>query len=156
MIKINIFCIGKLKEKYFVDACNEYIKRLSKYANVNVIEIEDEKIQNNTPDKIKKIEGEKLLKKLKDNDYLVILDLNCEEYTSEQLANYFLSLEEKGIGNINFAIGGSLGFSDEVKKRANKRICFSKLTFPHQLIRIFLLEQIYRSFKINKNESYHH
>lgn len=156
MIKINIYCIGKLKEKYFVDACNEYIKRLSKYANVNVIEIEDEKIQNNTPDKIKKIEGEKLLKKLKDNDYLVILDLNCEEYTSEQLANYFLNLEEKGIGNINFAIGGSLGFSDEVKKRANKRICFSKLTFPHQLIRIFLLEQIYRSFKINKNESYHH
>ncbi len=155
MIKINIYCIGKLKEKYFGDACNEYIKRLSKYANVNVIELEDEKIQNNTPEKIKKIEGEKLLKKLKDNDYLVILDLNCEEYTSEELAKYFLNLEEKGIGTINFAIGGSLGFSDEVKKRANKRICFSKLTFPHQLIRIFLLEQIYRSFKINRNENYH-
>lgn len=156
MTKINIVCVGKIKEKYLVDAINEYLKRLSKYAKVNVIELEDEKIQNHTVTDIQNIESRKILSKIKDNDYLIILDLKGEEYNSEQLATYFQSLENKGIGNIFIAIGGSLGFNDEIRKRANKSICFSKLTFPHQLIRVFLLEQLYRCYKINRNENYHH
>ncbi len=156
MVKINIYCIGKIKEKYLTDAINEYLKRLSKYAKVEIIELEDEKIQFQETNKIKDLESNKILKKLKDKDYLTILDLKGEELTSEEFAEFFLKCEEKGISCINFAIGGSLGFNDEIKKRANKSICFSKLTFPHQLIRVFLLEQIFRSFKINRNETYHH
>lgn len=156
MTKINIYCIGKIKEKYLVDAINEYSKRLSKYIKLDIIELEDEKIQNKTEDTVKNLESNKILKKLKKDDYLLILDLNGEEVDSLTLASYFQNLENKGIGEINIAIGGSLGFSDEIKKRANKSICFSKLTFPHQLIRVFLLEQIYRSYKINRNENYHH
>ncbi len=156
MTKINIYCIGKIKEKYLNDAINEYSKRISKYAKLNIIELEDEKVQNNNPSNIKDIESRKILSKLKDNDYLIILDLKGEELSSESLASFFQTLEDRGIGNINIAIGGSLGFNEEIKKRANKSLCFSHLTFPHQLIRVFLLEQLYRCYKINRNESYHH
>ena len=149
MIKINIICVGKIKERYLLDAINEYLKRLSKYAKVNIIELEDEKVQNHTAIDIQNIESRKILAKIKDDDYLIILDLKGDEYDS-------VKLEDKGIGNIFIAIGGSLGFNDEIRKRANKSICFSKLTFPHQLIRVFLLEQLYRCYKINRNENYHH
>lgn len=156
MTKINIYCIGKIKEDYLNKAINEYSKRISKYAKLTIFEFEDEKIQNNTPEKIKEIESNKILKKIKKDDYLIILDLNGEELNSVELSSYFQKLVDRGTSNINIAIGGSLGFSDEIKKRANKLICFSKLTFPHQLIRVFLLEQIYRSYKIMRNENYHH
>ena len=114
MIKINIICVGKIKERYLLDAINEYLKRLSKYAKVNIIELEDEKVQNHTAIDIQNIESRKILTKIKDDDYLIILDLKGDEYDSIKLASYFQSLEDKGIGNVFIAIGGSIGFNDEI------------------------------------------
>ena len=105
MIKINIICVGKIKERYLLDAINEYLKRLSKYAKVNIIELEDEKVQNHTAIDIQNIESRKILAKIKDDDYLIILDLKGDEYDSVKLASYFQSLEDKGIGNNFIKIG---------------------------------------------------
>lgn len=158
MIHINIICVGKIKEKYLKDAIQEYSKRLSKYCKLSIIEIPDESIPDNVNDKmsniIKEIEGKKILSHIK-NSYIITLDLKGTQYTSEEFSNKINNISLNFNSNISFIIGGSLGLSNEVVNSSNELLCFSKMTFPHQLIRVFLLEQIYRAFKILNNESYH-
>lgn len=156
MIKINIYAVGKVKESFLREGIEEYLKRISKFAKINVIEIEELKLQNRSETEIKEKEGELILSKIKDNEFVILLDLNKKELTSEELAKKLDSLINEGKGEIAFVIGGSLGLGENIKKRGNLSLTFSKLTFPHQLIRLFLVEQIYRSFKIINNESYHH
>lgn len=156
MIKINIFAVGSIKEKFFKDGIDEYIKRLSKFCEIKIIEIKEQKIQGLGENITKDKEGEDLLQKIKQNDYLVLMDLHGREYTSEEFSQNLSNLIDLGRSPINIAIGGSLGFSEKVINRANSRICFSKMTFPHQMARLILVEQIYRAFKIINNEAYHH
>ncbi len=165
-MKIDIICVGKIKEKFYRDALDEYKKRLSKYCNLNVIEVQDEK----TPDKasaieeaeIKRKEGEKILKYLggtgKGSDgktYVITLEINGKEIDSVELSKKIDSLGVSGVSHIQFVIGGSLGLADEVIGRADYHLSFSKMTFPHQLMRVILLEQIYRSYRIISGEPYH-
>lgn len=146
---IKIICVGKIKEKYFINAIEEYKKRLSKYINLEIIELPD---YNYDMVKTKIEEGKNILSKILDKDYVITLDIKGKELDSIDLSNFI----DKNISrNITFVIGGSNGLSNDVLKRANYSLSFSKLTFPHQLFRILLLEQIYRSFKIIHNESYH-
>lgn len=157
MLNINIICVGKIKEKYLQDAINEYSKRLSKYCKLNIIELNDEPIPNNLNEKIseniKINEGIKILSQIK-NSYVITLDLKGKQFTSEEFSD---KLEKLSLNNssITFIIGGSLGVSEDVLEKSNELISFSKMTFPHQLIRVFLLEQIFRAFKIQNNETYH-
>ena len=157
MIHINIICVGKIKEKYLSEAILEYSKRLSKYCKLNIVEIADESIPNNLSDKtcetIKNIEGNKISNYL-NNSYVISLDLKGKQYSSEEFSE---KIENISFNNstISFVIGGSLGLSKNVLKKSNELICFSKMTFPHQLIRVFLLEQLFRAFKIQNNETYH-
>ena len=157
-MKIKIYCIGKIKDQYLKDGVNEYIKRISAYASVEIIEVADSKVKDNPNNsdikKAKNEEGERVLKQLK-NDYLIGLDLNKKEPTSEEFAKFLHSKLVEGGSNISFVIGGSYGLSDELKKRCNTSISLSKLTFLHQMTRLILLEQIYRAFKILNNETYH-
>ena len=158
MIHINIVCVGKIKEKYLKDAIDEYSKRLSKYCKLEIIEINDEPIPNNLSEKtaeiIKNIEGDKILAKIK-NSYIISLDLQGKQYSSEEFAEKVEKISVNSNSSISFIIGGSLGLSNFVINNSNELICFSKMTFPHQLIRLFLLEQIFRAFKIQNNETYH-
>lgn len=149
---IKIVCVGKIKEKYFKDAINEYIKRIGKYTKLEIIEINDLDRLNITD--ILKKEGEAILKHIKDRDYVVTLEIEGIKMNSIELASKIDNMLFKN-SNITFVIGGSYGLSDEVKNRSNFKLSFSDFTFPHQLFRVILLEQIYRSFKINNNESYH-
>ena len=157
MIHINIICVGKIKEVYLKEAINEYSKRLSKYCKLNIIELNDEPIpatlNAKIAENIKNAEGTKILSQIK-NSYVITLDLKGKEYSSEEFSNKLENLYFNN-GSITFIIGGSLGISNEVLKNSNELISFSKMTFPHQLIRVFLLEQIYRAFKIQNNETYH-
>lgn len=157
MIHINIICVGKIKEGYLKDAINEYSKRLSKYCKLNIIELNDEPIpatlNAKITENIKNAEGTKILSQIK-NSYVITLDLKGKEYSSEEFSNKLENLYFNN-SSITFIIGGSLGISSEVLKNSNELISFSKMTFPHQLIRVFLLEQIYRTFKIQNNETYH-
>lgn len=150
---IKIICVGKIKEKYLVDALNEYKKRISKYSKLEIIEISDE--ATNNPDITLSKEKDKIIKHINPKDYNIILDINGKQLTSEELSNKIDTIFTNENSNITFIIGGSCGLHDEVKKMANYSLSFSKLTFPHQLFRVILLEQIYRSFKILNNESYH-
>lgn len=158
-MKITIITVGKIKEKYLVMAIQEYTKRLSRYAKLEFIEVSDEK----TPDgasaleelQIKKTEGQKILKNIKDGAYVIALAIEGKMYSSEELAQTIDNLGIKGVSHIIFVIGGSLGLSDEVIKRADFLLSFSKMTFPHQLMKVILLEQIYRAYRINSNEPYH-
>lgn len=158
MVNINIICVGKLKEKYLKDAIDEYSKRLSKYCKLNIIEVKDEIIPDTLNEKltenIKSTEGIKILNNIK-NSYIISLDLKGKEYTSEEFSHKLENIVLNSNSIITFIIGGSLGLSKEVLDKSNELVCFSKLTFPHQLIRVFLLEQIYRAFKIQNNETYH-
>lgn len=149
---IKIVCVGKIKEKYFKDAINEYIKRIGKYTKLEIIEINDLD-RLNIADILKK-EGEAILKHIKDRDYVVTLEIEGIKMNSIELASKIDNMLFQN-SNITFVIGGSYGLSDEVKNRSNFKLSFSDFTFPHQLFRVILLEQIYRSFKINNNESYH-
>ena len=159
MININIICVGKLKEDYLKNAISEYSKRLSKYSNLSIIELQDEKLPNKIndtiKDEIKKKEGEKIISQIKKDSYTMVLDLKGKEMTSEDFSRKIESIGVNGFSTINFVIGGTLGLSNEVLEKANELISFSKMTFPHQLIRVFLLEQIFRAFKISNNETYH-
>ena len=156
MIKIKIICVGKIKETYLNSGISEYLKRLSGYCNVEIIEVKDEKISNNTSDeKIKEIESTRILEKIDDKDYVILLDLKGKQLSSVELASKMDSLISKGIGNYAFVVGGSLGVSETLQKKADFLISFSRLTFTHQMVRLLLLEQIYRAFKINNNETYH-
>lgn len=154
MIKIKIICVGKIKDNYLNQGISEYLKRLSGYCSLEIIELKDEKIGNDE-DKIKEIESNKIMEKISDRDYVILLDLKGKELTSEQLADKLDTLINTGVGNYCFIIGGSLGVNDTLRNKANFLLSFSKLTFTHQMIRLFLLEQIYRSFKIINNETYH-
>lgn len=159
MLSINIICIGKIKESFFKDAINEYSKRLSKYCNLNIIELSDEKLPSKLNDKIidniKNIEGKKILSHLKKDSYKICLDLHGKQFSSEEFSSKIDSISLNYNSSITFIIGGTLGVSSEVLNCADEKICFSKMTFPHQLIRVFLLEQLFRAFKISNNETYH-
>ena len=158
MLHIEVLCIGKIKEKYLKDAILEYSKRLSKYCFISITELPDEKL----PDKlssslienVKKKECLNLQNHLKKDSYVFCLDLKGKEYSSEEFSS---KLENISLNNshITFIIGGTLGLNNELLSFANEKICFSKMTFPHQLIRVFLLEQLFRAFKISKGETYH-
>lgn len=149
---IKIICIGKLKEKYLKEAEQEYLKRINKYIKIEIIELEDEK-DDNIQNALSK-EKDKILKHIKPKDNIILLDINGKELNSIELSNY-IDKEITYNNNIVFLIGSSNGLSNEIKKLTSKKLSFSKLTFPHQLFRILLLEQIYRSYKILNNESYH-
>ena len=158
-MRINIVCVGKIKEKYLKLGIDEFKKRLSKYCKLEIIELEDEKAPENLSDKemlmIKEKEGKKLLSKIKDNSYVIALAIDGKNLSSEELAETINKLGVRGISNITFVIGGSLGLSDEVLSRADYKLSFSKMTFPHQLMRLILLEQVYRAYRINNGEPYH-
>ncbi len=147
---IKIICIGKLKENYLKDAQIEYLKRIQKYTKLEIIELEDEK---DSIDPLLK-EKDKILKHIKPKDNIILLDINGKELNSIELSNY-INKEITYNNNITFIIGSSNGLHDDIKKLTSKKLSFSRLTFPHQLFRILLLEQIYRSYKILNNESYH-
>ena len=149
---IKIITIGSIKEKYLKDAIEEYKKRLSKYTNLEIIELKDEGLVEE--EKAKKIEAEKIEKYLNEKDYIITLEIEGKEYTSEEFAERIRNIQIEN-SNITFIIGGSYGLADTIKQKANMHLSFSKMTFPHQLFRVILLEQIYRAFKINNNESYH-
>ncbi|MCX8074653.1 MAG: 23S rRNA (pseudouridine(1915)-N(3))-methyltransferase RlmH [Clostridia bacterium] len=163
MLNIKIICVGYLKEDFYKKAEAEFVKRLSKYCKLEIIEIEDEKLNLNNmsqaeADKIKEIECNKIIQKIdKFNRCKVIaLDLNGHSYSSEKLASKLQNIALNESSTIIFIIGGSLGLTQNLLNKCDEKISFSSLTFPHQLIRIFLLEQIFRCFKINNNETYHH
>ena len=159
MININIGCVGKLKEGYLKEAVEEYSKRLSKYCNLNIIEIPDEKlpgkINDSIIDDVKSKEGNKILNAIKKDSYVIPLDLHGKQYTSEEFSDKIENIAVRGFSTITFIIGGTLGIMNEILNKSNELICFSKMTFPHQLIRVFLLEQLFRAFKISNNETYH-
>lgn len=159
MVHINIIAVGKLKEKYLKDAIEEYSKRLTKYCDLNIIEISDEqlpnKINKSLINQIKEKECKKIIENIKNDSYVIPLDLKGKQLTSEELSEKIENIQVKGYSSITFIIGGTLGLTDEILKIGNETISFSKMTFPHQLIRVFLLEQLFRGFKISKNETYH-
>lgn len=158
-MNIRIICTGKLKEKYWQDASNEYIKRLKPFCNIEIVELKEYKITKNPSPKDEEIvkikEGEAILSKIKDGDYVISLEILGKQISSEMMAEKLIGITNQGYSDFDFVIGGSLGLSDEVSKRANFKLSFSLMTFPHQMMRIILLEQIYRSFMINKGTSYH-
>ena len=158
-MNITVIAIGKLKEKYWQDAVKEYSKRLGAYCKLNIIELKESPLAAN-PSKadeeaVKKAEGAAILDKISKGDYVITLEIKGKGLSSEQLADKIDTLGLDGKSSIVFVIGGSLGLSTEVSKRADFKLSFSAMTFPHQMMRVILLEQIYRSFKINRGETYH-
>ncbi len=158
-MNIQIICVGKLKEKYWQDACSEYMKRLGRYCNIEIVELKESRLPENASpadeNNVKKEEGASILKAIKDGTYVITLEILGKMLDSPQLAEKMDELALGGKSNIAFVIGGSLGLSAEVSKRSDYKLSFSKMTFPHQMMRVVLLEQIYRSFKINRHETYH-
>ena len=158
-MKIRIICIGKLKEKYWTSAAAEYSKRISGYANIEIVELKESKLPSNPSEADENSvlirEGQNILSKIKDNDHVIAMEVEGEQLDSVELAKKIQHAFDTKSSTIDFVVGGSLGLSDEVKKRADYGLSFSKLTFPHQMARIMLLEQIYRAFKINSGETYH-
>ncbi|NMD38898.1 MAG: 23S rRNA (pseudouridine(1915)-N(3))-methyltransferase RlmH [Christensenellaceae bacterium] len=154
-----IICVGKIKEKFYSNAINEYLKRLSSYIKIEIIEVDDEREPNQLNQKNIEIllekEAERIFQKLKQNDYIVALTIDGNQFSSEKFADKISQLKVLHYKRIVFLIGGSLGLSENIIKKANEEISFSKMTFPHQLIRVILLEQLYRSEKIQANERYH-
>lgn len=158
-MRIKIITVGKIKEAFYRDAMKEYLKRLQKYATVEIVEVADEKTieQANQAqiDSIKQKEAQRILQQIKENSYVIALEINAKQMASEELAEYIRELGIRGKSSIVFIIGGSLGLHDSVLERADHTLSFSKLTYPHQLMRVILLEQVYRCFRINSNEPYH-
>jgi len=158
-MNVSIIAVGSIKEHFYKDALAEYVKRLSRYCKFEIIEVKDEK----TPDKssyaeekkIKDTEGERILSKFKDSTYMVALAIDGKKVSSIDLSELMSDWEIKSRGNLCFVIGGSLGLSEAVIKRADYKLSFSEMTFPHQLMRVILVEQIYRSYRIKNNEPYH-
>jgi 23S rRNA (pseudouridine1915-N3)-methyltransferase len=158
-MKITILAVGKIKEKYFTAAIQEYAKRLSRYCKLEIIEVADEK----TPDKasaheeelIREKEGKRLLKQIREDAYIIALVIESKQLSSEEFAEKINTLGITGKSHILFVIGGSIGLSKEVLERVDEKISFSKMTFPHQLMRVVLLEQIYRGYRIISGEPYH-
>lgn len=158
-MNINIIAVGKIKEKYIQEGIKEFSKRLSRYCKLNIIEIEDEKAPETLSEKdmliVKAKEGEKILNKIPANSFVITLVIEGKQLTSEGLAEKFEDIMVNGSNDITFIIGGSLGLDSEVINRSNFKLSFSKMTFPHQLMRLILLEQVYRAWRINKGEPYH-
>nr|WP_209437839.1 23S rRNA (pseudouridine(1915)-N(3))-methyltransferase RlmH [Mesobacillus selenatarsenatis] len=158
-VNISIVTVGKLKEKYLKQGIEEYLKRLGSYAKVEVIEVPDEKAPEELSEtemvQVKQKEGERILAKIGPDAYVIALAINGKLKSSEELADTLDKLATYGKSKIAFVIGGSLGLSDEVLKRADEQLSFSKMTFPHQLMRLILVEQIYRAYRINRGEPYH-
>lgn len=159
MLQIKIIAVGKIREKYLREGIKEYTKRLSGYVRLEIVELSDEPCPEKPfpaeEEKVRQKEGERILKAVNPGDYIVLLDLGGKEMNSVELARFLEDKALQGKSGITFIIGGSLGVSEEVKKRADFKWSFSRLTFPHQLIRLILLEQIYRALKINRGEPYH-
>lgn len=158
-MKITLITVGKIKEKYFTDAIKEYAKRLSRYCKLEILELADEKTPDGASEaeelQIKAKEGERILKSIKDNAYVFALAIQGKKLSSEDFADTINRLGIGGDSHLMFIIGGSLGLDERVLKRANRLISFSDMTFPHQLMRVILLEQIYRAYRIIQNEPYH-
>lgn len=158
-MKITVLCVGKIKEKYFTLGIDEYAKRLSRYCKLEIIEVPDEKTPDNASEneelQIKAKEGDKLLRYIKDNAYVIALALEGKMLTSEELSEKMEQLGINGDSNVVFVIGGSLGLDKRILDRADYKLSFSKMTFPHQMMRMVLLEQVYRGYRIMKGEPYH-
>ena len=159
MIHIDIVCVGKIRENYLKDAISEYSKRLSKYCSLKVIELSDEKLPTKLNDSlisdIKQKESNSILSHIKKDSYVIALDLKGKNYTSEEFSNKIQNISLTN-SHITFLIGGTLGMNENLLSNCNELVCFSKMTFPHPLIRVFLLEQLFRAFKIANRENYHH
>jgi 23S rRNA (pseudouridine1915-N3)-methyltransferase len=158
-VNISIVTVGKLKEKYLKQGIEEYLKRLTSYAKVEIIEVADEKAPEELSElemeQVKQKEGERILAKISQDTHVIALAINGKMQSSEELADSLDKLATYGKSKLAFVIGGSLGLSDEVLRRSNDQLSFSKMTFPHQLMRLILVEQIYRAFRINRGEPYH-
>ncbi|MBS5934007.1 MAG: 23S rRNA (pseudouridine(1915)-N(3))-methyltransferase RlmH [Clostridiales bacterium] len=158
-MKITVLCVGKIKEKYFTLGIVEYAKRLSRYCKLEIIEVPDEKTPDNASEneelQIKAKEGDKLLRYIKDNAYVIALAIEGKMLTSEELSEKMEQLGINGDSNVVFVIGGSLGLDKRILDRADYKLSFSKMTFPHQMMRMVLLEQVYRGYRIMKGEPYH-
>ncbi len=158
-MKITILCVGKVKEKFYRDAIDEFAKRLSRYCKLEIVEVADEKTAEQASETeiriVKEKEGERLLKNIKDDSYVITLCIDGKQLDSEELSEKMEKLGVRGISHIYFVIGGSLGLADAVVRRADFKLSFSKMTFPHQLMRVILLEQIYRGYRIMNKEPYH-
>ena len=160
MIRINIICIGKIKEKYFTDAISEYAKRLTAFCKFAVVELAEEKIRNNNPNEAEiseviEAEGERILKKIGAGDYAVAMCIEGKQISSDELAQFLADRANSGAGDVAFVIGSSHGLSDEVKKAAALKFSMGRITMPHQLARLVLTEQIYRACTINAGMKYH-
>lgn len=149
---IKVITVGTIKEKYLKDAIEEYMKRLKKYTNIELIEVKDEGLVEEQ--KAMQLEAEKILKYITPKDYIITLEIEGKSFTSEEFSEKLNQIQIEN-SNIVFIIGGSYGLSKEIKEKSKLHLSFSKMTFPHQLFRVFLLEQIYRAYKILNNESYH-
>lgn len=158
-MKITVISVGKLKEKYLKDAIAEYAKRLGKYCKLELLEVADEKTPDNAGsaagEAVRAKEGERILKFVRDDAYVITLEIDGAQLSSEKLAERIENLGIQGKSHIFFIIGGSIGLGEEVRERSDFALSFSKMTFPHQLMRVILLEQIYRSFRIINGEPYH-
>ena len=158
-MKITVIAVGKIKEKFYRDAIAEYEKRLGRYCKLEIVQVEDEK----TPDKertsldeiVKRKEAERIMKYIREDAFAVVLEIQGRSYDSEGFAAQIENLTTQGISHIQFILGGSLGLHEEVCKKADLKVSFSKMTFPHQLMRVILLEQIYRAYRIINGEPYH-
>lgn len=158
-MRITLVTVGKIKEKYLKDAISEYTKRLSKYCRLEIIEVADEKTPDHASEAeeimIREKEGERILKQIKEDAYVITLEIQGRQLSSEELAEKIEKLGVQGKSHIVFVIGGSIGLGSEVLGRSDYALSFSKMTFPHQLMRVILLEQIYRSYRIIQREPYH-
>lgn len=158
-IKVTVISVGKVKDKYLQLGIDEFKKRLSRFCKLELIEVKDEaladKLSERDLDLVREKEGRQILSKLPETSYVIAMDIDGKQLTSEELANKMKHIATYGQSHVVFIIGGSVGMSEEVKKRSDMRLSFSKMTFPHQLFKLMLLEQVYRGFKINANESYH-
>lgn len=157
-MNITVIAIGKLKEKYWQEAVKEYSKRLGAYCSLQIAELKESPLRGESPaamEAVKTAEGEEILAKIRKTDYVITLEIKGKGLSSEGLAEKINTLGLQGKSDVVFVIGGSLGLSDGVSRRADFKLSFSAMTFPHQMMRVILLEQIYRSFKINRNETYH-
>ena len=159
IMKITLVTVGKIKEKFYRDAIDEYVKRLSRYCKLDIVEVADEKTPDNASEaenaKILSKEGERIMAHIRDNSYVIVLAIKGKMLDSVELSKKLDFLAVSGNGDITFVIGGSLGLDEKVYKRANYSLSFSPMTFPHQLMRVILLEQVYRAFRISANEPYH-
>ena len=160
MLRVNIICIGKIKEKYYTDAIAEYSKRLGAFCKFSIIELAEERIKSNTPnqaqiDEVINAEGRRIMQKIGASDYVAAMCIEGKLLSSEELAQTLNNVAVIGKSTVDFIIGGSYGLSKEVKSRADLRLSMSRMTFPHQLARVILSEQIYRAFEISTNGKYH-